>query len=119
MPTAQTPAATKHFQFEWLPQDHVAPKNISSNINPSHIIGGSRRKQHDLPDISFIDQGEFSDINLTQSVMINGAMTDTDHLDEWDDAMAAEFHLLDEKNTGILLLPPDADKIIGGMWLLT
>jgi hypothetical protein len=78
-----------------------------------------RCQQRDLPDISFVDQSKFLEINLTQSVTINKAMSDVDHLDQWDDAMAAEFHTLDEKNTGILSPPPLADKIIGGMWLLT
>ena len=46
-------------------------------------------------------------------------MTDTKHLRDWDNAMAAKYKLLDNKNTGILTPPPSADKVIGGMWLLT
>jgi hypothetical protein len=46
-------------------------------------------------------------------------MNDAEHITEWDDAMAAEFKSLDEKNTGILAPPPSDDKVIGGMWLLT
>jgi hypothetical protein len=70
----------------------------------------------DLPDISFVDQGKFSDINLTESVSINEAMNDKDHLQQWDDAMATKYNSLDKKNTGILSPPPAADKVIGGMW---
>jgi hypothetical protein len=118
-PTVRTPAATKHFQFEWLPKDQLAPKNISSNIDPLNIVEGSRQQNKDLPDISFVNHGEFADINLTESVTINKAMTDIKHLSDWDDVMAAKYNLLDEKNTGILSPPPSADKVIGGMWLLT
>jgi hypothetical protein len=46
-------------------------------------------------------------------------MNNQEHLSNWDNAMATEFNSLDEKNTGILSPPPSADKIIGGMWLLT
>jgi hypothetical protein len=97
----------------------VAPKNISSAIDPSNIVKGSRWQQKDLPDISFVNHGKFAEINLTQSVTINKAMTDEDHLQDWNDAMAAEYNSLDEKSTGILSPPPAADKVIGGMWLLT
>ena len=97
----------------------MAPKNIRLSIDPSHIVKGSRRQNKDLPDISFVDQGELADINLTESVSINKAMNDTDHLQQWDDAMLAEYTSLDNKNNGILSPPPAANKIIGGMWLLT
>jgi hypothetical protein len=97
----------------------VAPKDIRSKIDPSNIIKGSRCQNKDLLDISFVDHGEFADINLTESVTINKAMNNLDHLQNWDDVMAAEYNSLDKKNTGILLPPPTADKIIGGMWLLT
>jgi hypothetical protein len=66
-----------------------------------------------------VDHGEFAKINLTQLVTINEAMNDTQHLQSWDDAMAAEYHSLDEKNTGIFSPPPTTDKVIVGMWLLT
>jgi hypothetical protein len=69
--------------------------------------------------VSFVDQGKFSEINLTELVTINEAMNDMTHLQDWDNAMAAKFHSLDKKNTGILLPPPTANKVIGGMWLLT
>jgi hypothetical protein len=62
---------------------------------------------------------EFADINLTELVTINKAMSDSKHIDKWDNAMAAEFKSLDDKNTGILSPPPSSDKIIAGMWPLT
>jgi hypothetical protein len=34
---------------------------------------------------------------------------------DWSDSMAAEFNSLQQKNTGLLVPPPDDDKIIGGM----
>jgi hypothetical protein len=55
--TIRMPAATKHFRFEWLPKDRLAPKDISAAIDPSHIIEGSRRQNKNLPDISFVDEG--------------------------------------------------------------
>jgi hypothetical protein len=97
----------------------MAPKDISSAIDPSHIIQRSRQQNKDLPDISFVDHGKFIEINLTESVTITKAMNDQEHLSDWDNAMAAKFSSLDEKNTGILSPPPSANKIIGGMWLLT
>ena len=66
-----------------------------------------------------MDTSEFAEINLTESVTINQAMNDVKHINQWDDAMSAEFQSLDEKNTGFLAPPPDEDKVIGGMWLLT
>ncbi|PLW51484.1 hypothetical protein PCASD_00272 [Puccinia coronata f. sp. avenae] len=41
LPVLKTPAATKYFRFDWLPKDQVAPKNISSAIDPSNIVEGS------------------------------------------------------------------------------
>jgi hypothetical protein len=46
-------------------------------------------------------------------------MNDMDHPQQWDDAMVAEYNSLNKKNTSILSPPPAANKIIGGMWLLT
>jgi hypothetical protein len=46
-------------------------------------------------------------------------MNDQENLSDWDNAMAAEYNSLDEKNTGILSPPPSPNKIIGGMGVLT
>jgi hypothetical protein len=92
---------------------------ISSSIALLHIVQGFCQQNKDLPDISFVNQGKFADINLTELVTINEAMTDTKHLSNWDYAIAVEYNSLDKKNTGILTPPPLAHEVIGGMWLLT
>ena len=119
LPVLKTPTAKKHFHFDCLPKYQLAPKNISSAIEPSNIIEGSQRQEKDLLDISFVNHGKFAKINVTQLVTINKEMNDENHLQDWDDAMAADYNLLNENNTGILSPPPAADKVIGGMWLLT
>jgi hypothetical protein len=56
---------------------------------------------------------------LTETVHINNMMSNTSECCRWEEAMAKELTLLDEKNTGELVPPPGNDKVIGGMWLLT
>jgi hypothetical protein len=113
------PPSTKRFTYEWVPSSQLAAKDINSNINPSNIIEGSRRKDKNLPDLNVMIETEFPELNLTESVTINEAMNDENHLADWHDAMSSEFNSLQVKNTGILAPPPSDDKIIGGMWLLT
>jgi hypothetical protein len=50
----QVKPPTKHFWFEWLPKDQLAPKDISSKIDPSNIVEGLCWQNRDFPDISLL-----------------------------------------------------------------
>ncbi|KAA1095369.1 hypothetical protein PGTUg99_025918 [Puccinia graminis f. sp. tritici] len=80
---------TKRFVYTWGPADQKAPKDISSKIDPSNIIEGSRQKNEALPDLNVVIDSEFPELNLTQSVTINEAMNDKDHLVDWDNALSS------------------------------
>jgi hypothetical protein len=110
---------TKHYTYVWGSANQKATRDISSKIDPSNIIEGSRRMNPGLPDLNVVLEDEFPQLNLNQSVTINEAMNDRQHENDWCDAMSAEFNSLQVKNTGILTPPPADDKIIGGMWLMT
>jgi hypothetical protein len=111
------PTATK--RYAWVPLDEPAPKNISSNVNLSNIIEGSRRHDKDLPDLNIVLDDEYPEILLTETVTINNVINNKDSVPDWSDAMASEFNSLQQKNTGLLVPPPNDDNIIGSMWLLT
>ena len=125
------PKLAKHWTY--VPADTRPSKEITSNIVPTNIVAGSRRAtarprepaaipsavedppeslmllQFDLPEYMF----------LTETVTVREAMNNTAECQGWEEAMAKEFHSLDDKNTGTLVPPPGDDKVIGGMWLLT
>jgi hypothetical protein len=115
--SSQPPPATK--THAWVLIDQPAPKNISSAVDPTNIVEGSRRRDKDLPYLLICVDDEFPELSLTESVTINKAMKDEAALPDWNEAMSSEFDSLQKQNTGILVPPPSDDKVIGGMWLLT
>ena len=48
----------------------------------------------------------------------DGRLASTTEKSGWLEAMQKDFDSLSSKNTGTLVLPPDDDMLIGGMWLL-
>jgi hypothetical protein len=56
--------------------DEPAPNNISSKVNPSNIVEGSRRRDKDLPDLKIVLDVKYPEISLTETVTINNAMND-------------------------------------------
>jgi hypothetical protein len=112
----QTAAAIKC--YAWIPANQPAPKDITSNVDLSNIVEGSRQRDKDLPDLNIILDDDFPELSLTEKVTINNAMNDEQLVPDWSNTMATEFSSLQQKNTGLLVPPPSNDKIIGGMWLL-
>jgi hypothetical protein len=112
-----TPVAAKG--YAWVPASQLAAKDIMSKVDLSNIIKGSPHKDKNFPELNVILDEEFPDIDLTETVTINDAMNDHGLETVWSDAMASEFDSLQMKDTGLLVPPPEDDKIIGRMWLVT
>jgi hypothetical protein len=116
-----------------VPADNRPSKEITSNIDPKNVVAGSRRATarprepatipsavEDPPESLMLLQFDLPEyVFLTETVTIKEAMNNTAECQGWEEAMAKEFHSLDDKNTGTLVPPPGNDKVIGGMWLLT
>jgi transposase InsO family protein len=50
----ETPASSKH--YSWVPADQPAPNNISSDIDPSNIVSGSRRSGHSANAVGYMKE---------------------------------------------------------------
>ncbi|PLW36380.1 hypothetical protein PCANC_16187 [Puccinia coronata f. sp. avenae] len=132
-PSASRPAPKLAKHWTYVLADTRPSKEITSNINPKNIVAGSRRATarqrepatipsavEDPPESLMLLQFDLPEyVFLTETVTIKEAMNNTAECHGWEEAMAKEFHSLDDKNTGTLVPPPGDDKVIGGMWLLT
>jgi transposase InsO family protein len=52
--TAGAPEPSKH--YSWVPADQPAPKDISSDIDPSNIVSGSRRSGHSANAVGYLKE---------------------------------------------------------------
>ncbi|PLW56451.1 hypothetical protein PCANC_04875 [Puccinia coronata f. sp. avenae] len=126
-------AATLAKNWTYVPDTTRPSKEISSTINPKHIVQGSRQANaqqrqpdpippavEDPPEALMLLQFDLPKyVFLTETVTVKKAMNNAAKRRGWEEAMEKEFHSLDNKNTGTLVPPPGGDKVIGGMWLLT
>ncbi|PLW28181.1 hypothetical protein PCANC_26987 [Puccinia coronata f. sp. avenae] len=129
--TRIAPKLAKH--WEYVPSANRPSKEISSDIDPSHIVTGSRWTAsrpgppvsispavEDPPDSLMLLQFDLPEyVFLTETVTVKNALSNSAERRGWEEAMAKEYKSLDDKNTGTLVPPPGDDKVIGGMWLLT
>ncbi|MBW0470562.1 hypothetical protein O181_010277 [Austropuccinia psidii MF-1] len=104
-----TSAALKSSKnYEYVPYNKEAQRNISSSINAGNIITGKRHSQYRY------------NVLLTDIVPYSKALINPIEAPEWKKAMDEEYHSLTSHNTGELVpYPAKPAKVIGGMWRLS
>ncbi|KAI7948147.1 hypothetical protein MJO28_010055 [Puccinia striiformis f. sp. tritici] len=80
----ETPAPGKN--YTWVPADHPAPNNISSDIDAANIISGSCRSGHSANAVGYMEEDPRSYIEAIGSI----------HREDWSKAIDSELGNMDK-----------------------
>ncbi|KAI7957540.1 hypothetical protein MJO28_004635 [Puccinia striiformis f. sp. tritici] len=83
-PTPETPAPTKH--YSWVPANQPPPLEISSDIDPSNIVSGSRRLAHSANAVAYMKE----DPRLYNEAVVSI------HKESWEKAIGSELENMDK-----------------------
>ncbi|KAI7936995.1 hypothetical protein MJO28_015894, partial [Puccinia striiformis f. sp. tritici] len=81
---SETPTPGKN--YSWVPAHHPAPNNISSDIDTSNIISGSRRSGHSANAVGYMKEDPRSYNEAIGSI----------HREEWSKAIVSELGNMDK-----------------------